>query len=630
MFTSGHVNTMDDVLISQLPPQLLKSSLRLLVSQSLEAQRTFVSHVRTRLLTNPPELLPADQLFPSSPLKEPEYPQFISDIRCWFSSKLAKESLPLLTHLLNAIPMAGARWVTDDGDHTTSAHALGAALASVCGDLVQAIQALKESLNASGTSSPDDETKDLLLELLDSLARCQSYCIQERLDFPFIRARKQVQDFLDASTPPISLTHAANSAHQTLILNYDLHINGVDTVQTKSVPLKMLIALSSSTSPTANEIIINCNLAQWSQIAYAELGAQTGSTTSLRLPRLLNGFWQMSSAAWGSASSAKQEKALVELIESGLVASDMADHYGDAELVWGSFRKSLPSEVQQQVIACTKWCVFRPLKIEGDCLDELVLERVKERYKRLGGRVELLQFHWYDYSNKIYLPILAKLVQITKTHPQLVTNVGLCNFDSKHMEEAAEYLLNKIGEVGVVSNQVQFSLVDARPTVEMSEVCLKYGIKLLTYGSFCGGFLSQKWLGQKSPDVYSESAALTPSQRKYFDMILTWGTWPKFQELLATLRSIADKHSTPRQALTLTNVATRWVLDRPEVASVIVGTRLGVSSNVQENLNVFGLRLDEDDRNRLDSFALGDSARRVWEMVGDCGAEYSTNTKSKV
>lgn len=30
----------------------------------------------------------------------------------------------------------------------------------------------------------------------------------------------------------------------------------------------------------------------------------------------------------------------------------------------------------------------------------------------------------------------------------------------------------------------QFSLLDARPLQEMSEVCEKYGIKLLTYGSF--------------------------------------------------------------------------------------------------------------------------------------------------
>lgn len=35
----------------------------------------------------------------------------------------------------------------------------------------------------------------------------------------------------------------------------------------------------------------------------------------------------------------------------------------------------------------------------------------------------------------------------------------------------------------VVSNQVQFSLIDLRPTFKMAESCLKHKVKLLTYGS---------------------------------------------------------------------------------------------------------------------------------------------------
>lgn len=30
----------------------------------------------------------------------------------------------------------------------------------------------------------------------------------------------------------------------------------------------------------------------------------------------------------------------------------------------------------------------------------------------------------------------------------------------------------------------------------------------------CGGFISPKWLGQPAPELYSETARLTPSQRK--------------------------------------------------------------------------------------------------------------------
>lgn len=96
-------------------------------------------------------------------------------------------------------------------------------------------------------------------------------------------------------------------------------------------------------------------------------------------------------------------------------------------------------------------------------------------------------------------------------------------------------MLGKTGSVGIVSNQVQvsgpstakratppnpsarrtqYSLIDSRPIFALAPVCEKYNLKLLTYGSFCGGFLSDRWLNVPSPNVYSAESGLTPSQRK--------------------------------------------------------------------------------------------------------------------
>ncbi|TRM64713.1 NADP-dependent oxidoreductase domain-containing protein [Schizophyllum amplum] len=332
-------------------------------------------------------------------------------------------------------------------------------------------------------------------------------------------------------------------------------------------------------------------------------------------PRLFNGLWQMSSPAWGSASSAKQDIALTELVRCGLVGTDMADHYGDAELIYGGFRNRLPSEVADRVLASTKWCIFGPL--EKPVTPEFVLEAVKERSRRLSGRVELLQFHWHDYSSKEYLQILAELVKIAKAQPSLVSAIGLCNFDTEHTVEVCEYLLKHLGEVGIVSNQVQYSLIDSRPTVGMAATCEKYGLKLLTYGSFCGGFLSDRWLGKPSPDVYSESLGLTPSQRKYYDMISTWGSWEELQALLQTLRRIAEKYD-----VSTSNIATRWVLDHAEVGAVIVGTRLGVSSNVSDNMNVFSFKLSDEDMAAIAVVNPPEKAKALFDRIGDCGGEY--------
>lgn len=69
---------------------------------------------------------------------------------------------------------------------------------------------------------------------------------------------------------------------------------------------------------------------------------------------------------------------------------------GDAELIYGQFRSRLPGGVRDAMYAATKWCIFGPLN--RPVTTEFVLEGVKERCRRLGGRVELLQFHWYDVS----------------------------------------------------------------------------------------------------------------------------------------------------------------------------------------------------------------------------------------
>ena len=103
-------------------------------------------------------------------------------------------------------------------------------------------------------------------------------------------------------------------------------------------------------------------------------------------------------------------------------------------------------------------------------------------------------------------------------------------------------------------------------------------------------------------------------------MILTWGTWNEFQALLTSLSDIATKHE-----VSLTNVATRWVLQQNAVGAVIVGTRLGVSNRGEENLKAFGWGLNEEDILKINKLALGSAGSKVdgvFAKLGDCGNEY--------
>lgn len=168
-----------------------------------------------------------------------------------------------------------------------------------------------------------------------------------------------------------------------------------------------------------------------------------------------------------------------------------------------------------------------------------------------------------------------------------------------------------------VSFQVQYSLIDQRPAAKMEAVCLSHGIQLLTYGTLAGGLLSERYLGKAEPT--SRVELNTASLSKYKKVIDGWGRWGLFQELLVVLDSVAQGHS-----CSIANVATRYILDRPAVAGVIVGCRLGVAGaeHIKDSLHSCSpeLELTAQDLRTIDGVL--QRSRDLMSLIGDCGDEY--------
>ena len=146
----------------------------------------------------------------------------------------------------------------------------------------------------------------------------------------------------------------------------------------------------------------------------------------------------------------------------------------------------------------------------------------------------------------------------------------------------------------------------------MAAVCEAGGVQLLTYGTLCGGLLSEAYLGRSEPSPIELN---TVSLRKYKQMIDAWGGWSLFQELLAAVDAVARTHD-----VSIANVAVRYIRDRPAVGGVIIGARLGISEHIEDTLQVFRLNLTGDDRSRIKE-VLGRS-RDLFAAIGDCGDEY--------
>jgi diketogulonate reductase-like aldo/keto reductase len=77
----------------------------------------------------------------------------------------------------------------------------------------------------------------------------------------------------------------------------------------------------------------------------------------------------------------------------------------------------------------------------------------------------------------------------------IIKHIGLTNFDTERMQIMIDSKLQ------ILSNQVQYSIIDRRPEVQMIPFCLKHNISLLAYGTLCGGLMSERCLGRIQPST---------------------------------------------------------------------------------------------------------------------------------
>jgi aryl-alcohol dehydrogenase-like predicted oxidoreductase len=217
-------------------------------------------------------------------------------------------------------------------------------------------------------------------------------------------------------------------------------------------------------------------------------------------------------------------------------------------------------------------------------VDRAYVEAIIDRsLSRLGGeRIDLVQFHWWDYAVPHYVEVALELERLRQAGK--IAHIGVTNFDVPRLSELVA------AGIPVLSHQLQYSLLDSRPEAGMVEFCRAHGIGLLCYGTVAGGFLSERWLGQPEPEAPFENRSLV----KYKLIIDDFGGWPLFQELLGASRRIADKHGTD-----IATVATRAIIDRPQVAAAIVGATN--RAHLPAHARIGALALDDDDRQLLAS-----------------------------
>ena len=303
-----------------------------------------------------------------------------------------------------------------------------------------------------------------------------------------------------------------------------------------------------------------------------------------QISRVIKGGWQLA----GDHGSVAREAAVKDMevfLDAGITTFDCADIYTGVEDMIGSFisdvRRRRGSTVADRARVHTKLVpdLSRLADVRPDEI-EAIVDRSLQRLQI--EQLHLVQFFWWDTS--VGRPVEALSILKDCVAKGKIGQLGVTNWD---IEETAPFV---DADYGLVSTQVQYSLLDRRPENGLVAWAQSHGLGLLCYGTLAGGFLTDAWLGQPDPGFAFENRSLV----KYRLVIDEFGTWDQFQSLLATLDSIAQKHG-----VTLPAIASRWVLDRPGVAAAIVGARY--ARHLPKTLDVFSVQLDAEDRAALDS-----------------------------
>ena len=285
--------------------------------------------------------------------------------------------------------------------------------------------------------------------------------------------------------------------------------------------------------------------------------------------------------AWGG-SGLEEARRLVDMaIDAGAVMFDSADAYsrGLAEEVLG---KAIAGK-RQRVILSTKG-TFRM----GDGPNDIgssrhhIIAACDASLRRLGTEyIDLYQLHGFDAVTPIEEAVRAldDLVRAGK-----VRYVGCSNFSGWQLMKSLA-VADRHGWSRYVSHQAYYSLVGREYEWELQPLALAEGIGTVVWSPLGWGRLTGKLRrGQPPPEVSRLPRTIGSAP-------------PVSDERLFTVVEAIDEIAR-ETGKTVPQIAINWVLQRPSVATVLLGARN--DQQLRDNLGSTGWALSADQVARLD------------------------------
>jgi aryl-alcohol dehydrogenase-like predicted oxidoreductase len=302
------------------------------------------------------------------------------------------------------------------------------------------------------------------------------------------------------------------------------------------------------------------------------------------------GAWAIGGWLWGGAEEKAALRAVRASFDLGITTIDTAPAYGfgRSELLVGMALEGIDRS-QYQIL--TKYGLDwtsnqgefyfdsvdnegNPIKLYRNARPERVIKECEDSLRRLNtDYIDLLQIHWPDSTTPIAetMGAVSRLIAEGK-----VRAAGVCNYSAKQVDEA-------LNSLGIVSNQVPFSMVRRDIEKDIIPQALERGLSILPYSPLQRGLLTGKFTPGytfQEGDNRPESSYFSPENIS------------RSNELLNKIKPLADAHNA-----TLSQVVINWTANQPAMGCVLVGAR--DEKQVNENAGALAFELSDTEMEYL-------------------------------
>ena len=286
-------------------------------------------------------------------------------------------------------------------------------------------------------------------------------------------------------------------------------------------------------------------------------------------------------SAWGSSGELEARRLVDICLEAGVNLFDTADVYSDgaSETLLGS---ALKGRRQQAIISTKVTLRAGPGPNDIGASRHHLIEATDKALRRLGtDYIDLLQLHHFDAMTPVE-SVMATLNELVRSGK--VRYLGASNFSGWQLMKS-QAVAAHFGYERFVANQAYYSLIGRDYEWELMPLGLDQGIGAVLWSPLGWGRLTGKIRrGQPLPagSRLHETARFAPpvDPERLYDVV-------------AVLEEVAAEtdRSVPQVAL-------NWLLQRPTVATVLIGARS--EDQLRDNLGAVGWNLTAHQVRRLD------------------------------